>query len=549
MRYGAISLFGLALLMAAITSLAFAGRKAAHAGMNCDTSQYVVCNGPTFLETDPVNGGVALSWSYDGVDTPSAIAIGRSTGAFCDDGTLAGCMTLVNTSVQVDKDGNLSPTGYTDTGLAPGESHRYYVCLYYPSPKTTGYGCSDSVGTAGGPPSGGQTGNSGGNSGGNAGGGGSAPPAGPHGCNPTLDPNQALIFMDIGFSGQCAALPVAAYPTAQSFGLPDKSLSSFEVGANVQLVICNDANFRGACSTYINDVDLLALPAQSGNGAQSSVDRSGRAVRPISGPDMQNDTTSSMCVQWRGTPPGTPCGPATAPATDPSVSNRSQTTLTITWTPGYSGTNQQVFCAPSSGTGSPCAAIEPHDATNYTFTGLQPDHLYPLQVCNIEEYGVEPDGFPGSLCSNVVNARTLPPAPSNLTVKSVSETGIALTWSTNISDSASQVTYTISRDGNPVMTGLVPVRIGGVATACPYPLYDPATGGANPACAPYTHPLAYPSSVNFTDSFGVTAPRYDYTVCAVDAQDDVVQACASVTAFTHTFQPNVSPNRIPIPGT
>lgn len=522
MRRRHCSLLIAVLLLAAVSWAGLCTRGIALANGDCNVAAYT-CEPPVMV-TDSVSGqNVTLRWQMSALgSTPYAQAVERGPNAF----TFSVVKLFTSGTVQ---------TSYTDTNVAPG-TYYYEVCNIYPNliDNSEYDDCALALPE-------GVTVKAAGSA--NAGSGAPAPPNNPappaalpsqSSCSlsPIVDPNEVDIYVNAAFGGQCAADPVSIYATAESAGIPDDALSSFQIGANVQLEICEDANFHGACSTYVdNDTNMAAARDFQ--------------PQPISGPGMDNDHMSSMCVQWRGTPPGTPCSPATAPATAPTVTGRTQTSLTIAWTPGAGGTYQQVSCAVATPSGNACSALVPHDATSYTFTGLQPDQRYPLQVCTIEEYGDQPQG---SLCADTVSARTLPPAPSNLTVKSVSGTGIELTWSTNISDPASQVTYTISRDGTAVMTGLVPVRIGGVTSACPYLPYNPATGQGNPACAPYFHPQSYPSSVDFTDSFTVNAPHYDYTVCAVDTQDDVVQACASVTADVHLIQPNVSPSRIPLPG-
>ncbi|WP_175492665.1 beta/gamma crystallin-related protein [Methylocapsa palsarum] len=64
-------------------------------------------------------------------------------------------------------------------------------------------------------------------------------------CNPGAD--QAAFFKDANFGGSCSVRGVGNYPNANAIGLPNDSISSVKLGANVQVVLCKDVNFGGDC--------------------------------------------------------------------------------------------------------------------------------------------------------------------------------------------------------------------------------------------------------------------------------------------------------------
>lgn len=99
-------------------------------------------------------------------------------------------------------------------------------------------------------------------------------------CQPGA--NQASFFEHADFLGYCVVREVGQYASSDAIGLPNDSLSSFRVGANVQVVLCNVENYTGDC--------IL----RTGNERFLNDDRVG------------NDSVSSAKVQLRGT---TECSP------------------------------------------------------------------------------------------------------------------------------------------------------------------------------------------------------------------------------------------------
>lgn len=74
-------------------------------------------------------------------------------------------------------------------------------------------------------------------------------------CKPNA--NQVAIFNDANYGGMCKILNPREYPTPQSMGMPNDSVSSIMVGANVEVVLCADNDFQGACETFGSNNDFL----------------------------------------------------------------------------------------------------------------------------------------------------------------------------------------------------------------------------------------------------------------------------------------------------
>lgn len=74
-------------------------------------------------------------------------------------------------------------------------------------------------------------------------------------CKPNA--NQVAIFTDSNYGGHCKILNARDYPTPQSMGLANDSVSSIMVGANVEVVLCADNDFQGACETFGSNSDSL----------------------------------------------------------------------------------------------------------------------------------------------------------------------------------------------------------------------------------------------------------------------------------------------------
>jgi hypothetical protein len=100
-------------------------------------------------------------------------------------------------------------------------------------------------------------------------------------CVPRDD--QAAFAVDPNFRGTCIVLGVGDYPTATSTHLPNDSISSIRVGANIQVYACRDENFSGACT-------LL-------HGSHAN----------LTGDPVGDNAITSIKVQGLGTP--LPCDP------------------------------------------------------------------------------------------------------------------------------------------------------------------------------------------------------------------------------------------------
>ena len=87
-------------------------------------------------------------------------------------------------------------------------------------------------------------------------------------CRPNS--NQIAIFYDANYRGRCVVKNVGRYPSARSFGLPNDSISSIKVGANVRATLCRDNNYRGTCETYSRN-DLFLGNNSIGNDQVSSI--------------------------------------------------------------------------------------------------------------------------------------------------------------------------------------------------------------------------------------------------------------------------------------
>lgn len=87
-------------------------------------------------------------------------------------------------------------------------------------------------------------------------------------CEPT--DNQASFYTDANFRGSCVIRGVGEFPNAESIGLPNDSISSLRVGANVQVIVCKDSNFRGDCIRLNRDVSFLN-DRRVGNDAVTSL--------------------------------------------------------------------------------------------------------------------------------------------------------------------------------------------------------------------------------------------------------------------------------------
>ncbi|MDI3465263.1 MAG: VCBS repeat-containing protein [Nitrospira sp.] len=87
-------------------------------------------------------------------------------------------------------------------------------------------------------------------------------------CEPSAD--QASFYTDANFRGSCVVRDVGEFPNAEAIGLPNDSISSLRVGANVQVIVCKDTNFGGDCIRLDRDVSFLN-DRRVGNDAVTSL--------------------------------------------------------------------------------------------------------------------------------------------------------------------------------------------------------------------------------------------------------------------------------------
>lgn len=77
-------------------------------------------------------------------------------------------------------------------------------------------------------------------------------------CSPpppacSLGADQAALFLDANYGGQCVVKDVGEYANPSAIGLPNDAISSLKVGSNVRAVLCKDDNYDGGCETFTGD--------------------------------------------------------------------------------------------------------------------------------------------------------------------------------------------------------------------------------------------------------------------------------------------------------
>lgn len=87
-------------------------------------------------------------------------------------------------------------------------------------------------------------------------------------CEPTAD--EAAFYTDANFRGACVVRGIGDFPTSEAIGLPNDSISSLRIGANAQVIVCKDVNFRGDCILLDQDVSFLN-DRRVGNDAVTSL--------------------------------------------------------------------------------------------------------------------------------------------------------------------------------------------------------------------------------------------------------------------------------------
>ncbi len=74
-------------------------------------------------------------------------------------------------------------------------------------------------------------------------------------CEPGA--GQVSFYKDAGFKGSCVVKGIGDYASSGAIGLPNDSISSVRVGANAQVVVCKDNDFKGDCILLKSDVSFL----------------------------------------------------------------------------------------------------------------------------------------------------------------------------------------------------------------------------------------------------------------------------------------------------
>ncbi len=87
-------------------------------------------------------------------------------------------------------------------------------------------------------------------------------------CEPAA--RQASFYMDANFQGRCVIKNVGDYPNSNAIGLPNDFISSARVGADTQVILCKDNDFKGDCILLDKDRSFINDP-QVGNDAVSSI--------------------------------------------------------------------------------------------------------------------------------------------------------------------------------------------------------------------------------------------------------------------------------------
>lgn len=88
-------------------------------------------------------------------------------------------------------------------------------------------------------------------------------------CDSTVGDNQVKLFADVNYQGPCVTLDIGNY-SRPTFGIANDSISSLKVGANVQVVLCQDDDFGGECELFKRN-DLRLIGNAVGNDSVSSL--------------------------------------------------------------------------------------------------------------------------------------------------------------------------------------------------------------------------------------------------------------------------------------
>lgn len=159
----------------------------------------------------------------------------------------------------------------------------------------------------------------------------------PPACSPSAD--QAALFAEPDYGGDCAVLGIGEYPTSASFGaLGDDNVASLQVGANVLATLYSDASFAGRGETLATgDANLADNLAGS-------------------------DRLTSLWVLPRSNPPP---APAQLVAPENGAAFPAGSSLTLSWRDAGGATEFQVELS--------------RDASMLAFSPWLPDPLWSLQ--------------------------------------------------------------------------------------------------------------------------------------------------------------------------
>lgn len=81
---------------------------------------------------------------------------------------------------------------------------------------------------------------------------------------------QVAVFINVLYDGQCATLEIGDYPNTLLFGIPPGTISSVQVGAGVEAVLCRGLEFTGICERFGNNDPTLSNNLV-GNNTTSSI--------------------------------------------------------------------------------------------------------------------------------------------------------------------------------------------------------------------------------------------------------------------------------------
>lgn len=91
-------------------------------------------------------------------------------------------------------------------------------------------------------------------------------------CTPNAD--QAVLFTDANYSGSCVLKGLGDYANPAAMGIANDQVSSIKVGANMQLLLCNNADYAIPCQVLIGqDHDLSDNPIGNDQASSARVQR------------------------------------------------------------------------------------------------------------------------------------------------------------------------------------------------------------------------------------------------------------------------------------